>query len=56
MLATHIDVEHHGKRFKCALNDCGEEFKRKDQLQIHEMKHKGKSKFICSVCQKNFFP
>ena len=54
-LATHIDIEHHGKRFKCPLKDCGEEFKRKDQLQILEMKHKGEAKFICSVCQQHFF-
>ena len=54
-LATRIDVEHHGKCFKCTYDDCDEQFKRKDQLSIHIMKHKGEATFVCSECNKNFY-
>ena len=54
-LATHIDIEHHGKHFKCTYADCDEVFKRKDQLNIHLMKHEGGAIFICSACNKNFY-
>ena len=54
-LATHIDVEHHGKHFTCTYDDCDEVFKRKDQLSIHLMKHKGEATFICGACNKNFY-
>ena len=54
-LATHIDVEHHRKHFTCTYDDCDEVFKRKDQLSIHLMKHKGEATFICGACNKNFY-
>ena len=54
-LATHIDVEHHGKCFQCTYEDCDKQFKRKDQLSIHIMKHKGEATFVCSESNKNFY-
>ena len=54
-LQQHVQVEHKGKRYACTYDDCREDFKCKDQLEVHLMKHEGKFKFECTICKKGFY-
>ena len=54
-LQQHVQVEHKDKMYACTYDDCKEDFKHKDQLEVHLMKHEGKFKFECTICKKGFY-